>query len=127
MILPVCTVVTENCLSEFLLFKASLEQFHECDWFISSDEYVKNYLDNNSNLILNNERFHCHLLIESDDCDHVINDETQKGYHLVGDVDYNDVKEKVSAITPVPGGVGPMTIACLLRNTTIAFKNKEIK
>ena len=33
------------------------------------------------------------------------------------------VEKKASAITPVPGGVGPMTIACLLRNTTIAFKN----
>ena len=46
---------------------------------------------------------------------------------LVGDVDYNQASENASAITPVPGGVGPMTIACLLRNTTIAFKNKEIK
>ena len=42
---------------------------------------------------------------------------------LVGDVDFEDVKEKTYAITPVPGGVGPMTIACLLRNTTISFKN----
>jgi len=42
---------------------------------------------------------------------------------LVGDVLFNDVKHRVSAISPVPGGVGPMTIACLLRNTTIAFKN----
>ncbi len=46
---------------------------------------------------------------------------------LVGDVDFNEISKKASAITPVPGGVGPMTIACLLRNTTIAFKNKEIK
>jgi methylenetetrahydrofolate dehydrogenase (NADP+)/methenyltetrahydrofolate cyclohydrolase len=46
---------------------------------------------------------------------------------LVGDVDYNQASKNTSAITPVPGGVGPMTIACLLRNTTIAFKNKEIK
>jgi len=36
---------------------------------------------------------------------------------LVGDVDYENVKNKVSAITPVPGGVGPMTIVCLLKNT----------
>ena len=43
---------------------------------------------------------------------------------LVGDVDYKEVESKASFITPVPGGVGPMTIACLLRNTTIAFKNK---
>ncbi len=42
---------------------------------------------------------------------------------LVGDVNYFDAEKKASAITPVPGGVGPMTIACLLRNTTIAFKN----
>ncbi len=46
---------------------------------------------------------------------------------LVGDVDFDEVSKKASAITPVPGGVGPMTIACLLRNTTIAFKNKEMR
>ena len=47
---------------------------------------------------------------------------------LVGDVEYNEVEKRASAITPVPGGVGPMTIACLLRNTTIAYKNsKKVK
>ena len=46
---------------------------------------------------------------------------------LVGDVEYNEVEQKASAITPVPGGVGPMTIACLLRNTTTAFKNNFLK
>ena len=45
-----------------------------------------------------------------------------KGYKLVGDVDFNEVKEVASAITPVPGGVGPMTIAMLLRNTTDGAK-----
>jgi len=44
---------------------------------------------------------------------------------LVGDVDYTEAEKNASAITPVPGGVGPMTIACLLRNTTIAFKNSR--
>ena len=44
---------------------------------------------------------------------------------LVGDVDYKEAKKNATAITPVPGGVGPMTIACLLRNTTIAFKNSR--
>ena len=44
---------------------------------------------------------------------------------LVGDVNYNEAEKFASAITPVPGGVGPMTIACLLRNTTIAFKNSK--
>ena len=42
---------------------------------------------------------------------------------LVGDVKYDEVEKKAYAISPVPGGVGPMTIACLLRNTTISFKN----
>ena len=40
---------------------------------------------------------------------------------IVGDVDFEDVKDKAKAITPVPGGVGPMTIACLLENTLKAF------
>jgi len=44
----------------------------------------------------------------------------EKGYRLVGDVAYDEVKEVASAITPVPGGVGPMTIAMLLRNTVKA-------
>jgi methylenetetrahydrofolate dehydrogenase (NADP+)/methenyltetrahydrofolate cyclohydrolase len=45
---------------------------------------------------------------------------------LVGDVDYVDVINKASAITPVPGGVGPMTIACLLKNTIeAAFRQKN--
>jgi methylenetetrahydrofolate dehydrogenase (NADP+)/methenyltetrahydrofolate cyclohydrolase len=45
---------------------------------------------------------------------------------LVGDVDYTDVINKASAITPVPGGVGPMTIACLLKNTVeAAFRQKN--
>ena len=44
---------------------------------------------------------------------------------LVGDVKYNEAEKLTYAITPVPGGVGPMTIACLLRNTTIAFKNSR--
>ena len=40
-----------------------------------------------------------------------------KGYKIVGDVDFEDVSSKVGFITPVPGGVGPMTIAMLLKNT----------
>ena len=49
--------------------------------------------------------------------------ENEEKSKLVGDVSFNEVKNIVSSITPVPGGVGPMTIACLLRNTVIAFKN----
>ncbi|NDF12913.1 MAG: bifunctional methylenetetrahydrofolate dehydrogenase/methenyltetrahydrofolate cyclohydrolase FolD, partial [Proteobacteria bacterium] len=44
---------------------------------------------------------------------------------LVGDVDFVPVSELAAAITPVPGGVGPMTIACLLKNTLTAFKRIE--
>ena len=43
---------------------------------------------------------------------------------LCGDVDFDDVKEKVSAITPVPGGVGPMTIAMLMKNTLLSYKRR---
>lgn len=48
---------------------------------------------------------------------------SEKGYKLVGDVDFESVKEKASWITPVPGGVGPMTRAMLLKNTLLAYKN----
>jgi 5,10-methylene-tetrahydrofolate dehydrogenase/methenyl tetrahydrofolate cyclohydrolase len=48
-----------------------------------------------------------------------------KGYRLVGDVAYDEVKEVAGAITPVPGGVGPMTIAMLLQNTMHAAKIAE--
>jgi methylenetetrahydrofolate dehydrogenase (NADP+)/methenyltetrahydrofolate cyclohydrolase len=46
--------------------------------------------------------------------------DNEKGYELVGDVDFESAREKASAITPVPGGVGPMTRAMLLHNTTKA-------
>ncbi|MEK9727809.1 MAG: bifunctional methylenetetrahydrofolate dehydrogenase/methenyltetrahydrofolate cyclohydrolase FolD [Candidatus Margulisiibacteriota bacterium] len=49
---------------------------------------------------------------------------TDRGYRLVGDVDFDDVKDKTSAITPVPGGVGPMTIAMLMTNTVKAYKDQ---
>ena len=43
-----------------------------------------------------------------------------KGYYITGDVDFDEVSSKASYITPVPGGVGPMTIAMLLKNTLLA-------
>ena len=46
---------------------------------------------------------------------------SKKGFRIVGDVDFENVKEKTSHITPVPGGVGPMTIAMLLKNTLNAY------
>ena len=46
------------------------------------------------------------------------------GDKIVGDVEFETVKEKAKAITPVPGGVGPMTIACLLKNTLECFKGR---
>ena len=54
-----------------------------------------------------------------------VDDPTAKrGYRLVGDVDFEAVKEKASAISPVPGGVGPMTITMLLYNTVASVKAK---
>ena len=50
-----------------------------------------------------------------------VKDDSEKGYKIVGDVDYENVSKKTSYITPVPGGVGPMTIAMLLKNTLQAF------
>lgn len=47
--------------------------------------------------------------------------DNNKGYRLAGDVAFDEVAEKAAAITPVPGGVGPMTIAMLLRNTVKAY------
>ena len=46
------------------------------------------------------------------------------GDKIVGDVQFDEIKDKVKAITPVPGGVGPMTIACLLKNTLDCFKGR---
>ena len=49
-----------------------------------------------------------------------------KGYRIVGDVDFNAVAPKCSAITPVPGGVGPMTIAMLMANTVTAAERQNV-
>lgn len=47
---------------------------------------------------------------------------TERGYRLVGDCDYQSISEKASWLTPVPGGVGPMTVAMLMKNTLLAAK-----
>ena len=52
-----------------------------------------------------------------------IDSDNEKGYKIVGDADYDSVFDKVSKITPVPGGVGPMTIAMLVENTIEAAEN----
>jgi methylenetetrahydrofolate dehydrogenase (NADP+)/methenyltetrahydrofolate cyclohydrolase len=49
----------------------------------------------------------------------------KRGYRLVGDVDLDDVLERASAISPVPGGVGPMTVAMLLVNTVDAAERRH--
>ena len=51
-----------------------------------------------------------------------VNDDSERGYHLVGDVDFKACEKKASFITPVPGGVGPMTRAMLMKNTLLAYK-----
>ena len=55
----------------------------------------------------------------------VMDETSEKGYKIVGDVDFENVSKKASFITPVPGGVGPMTIAMLLKNTLIARENRK--
>ncbi len=55
-------------------------------------------------------------------------DETkERGYYITGDVDFENVSKKASYITPVPGGVGPMTIAMLLKNTLLARERHQVK
>lgn len=55
-----------------------------------------------------------------------VKDESKKrGYRLAGDVDFESVSKKAAFITPVPGGVGPMTIAMLLKNTLLACENRD--
>jgi methylenetetrahydrofolate dehydrogenase (NADP+)/methenyltetrahydrofolate cyclohydrolase len=49
----------------------------------------------------------------------------KRGYRLAGDVHFESVSKKASYITPVPGGVGPMTIAMLLKNTLQACQNRD--
>ena len=56
----------------------------------------------------------------------VPDDTRRQGYRLVGDVDFEEVSKKVAAITPVPGGVGPMTVAMLLLNTLKATQRKVL-
>ena len=55
----------------------------------------------------------------------VESNKTKSGWKLLGDVDFENVKDKSAFITPVPGGVGPMTIAMLLKNTFLASKTNS--
>ena len=55
-----------------------------------------------------------------------VEDDSDKGYRIVGDVDYDNIIHKANSITPVPGGVGPMTITMLLKNTVIAAERTLI-
>ena len=53
------------------------------------------------------------------------NDEAEKGYVIKGDVDFDNVSKRASYITPVPGGVGPMTVSMLLKNTLLATERHK--
>ena len=57
----------------------------------------------------------------------VADDSRERGYYITGDVDFKNVSKKASYITPVPGGVGPMTIAMLLKNTLLARERQMQK
>ena len=52
-----------------------------------------------------------------------VNDNSKKGYSLVGDIDWDEINGKASFVSPVPGGVGPMTIAMLVENTIEACES----
>ena len=54
-----------------------------------------------------------------------VEDDSNKGHHICGDVDFQGCIEKVKSITPVPGGVGPMTIMMLLMNTIKSAQNAD--
>ena len=57
----------------------------------------------------------------------VPNEDSPRGYKITGDVDFENVSKKASFITPVPGGVGPMTIAMLLKNTLLAREYHNLR
>jgi len=57
----------------------------------------------------------------------VLDEDAPRGYRITGDVDFENVRKKASFITPVPGGVGPMTIAMLLKNTLLARDNHRVQ
>lgn len=65
--IPVASVVTQKSLSEFLLLKLSLEQYHDVMWYLSTDEHATNALKNFSNI-------KCQTLVKTDDCNHGTND-----------------------------------------------------
>ena len=79
-------------------------------WFVDSDDWIKEgaiVLDVGINRI-------------------EIDNNGERKTKLVGDVMYSEAEKNAFAITPVPGGVGPMTIACLLKNTIDCFKRSQI-
>ena len=57
----------------------------------------------------------------------VPDDSTEKGYIIKGDVDFENVSKRASYITPVPGGVGPMTVSMLLKNTLLARERHRLR
>lgn len=65
--IPVASVVTQKSLSEFLLLKMSLEQYHDVKWYLSTDEYAAGTLKNLPNV-------KCQVLVKTDDCSHGTND-----------------------------------------------------
>jgi hypothetical protein len=65
--IPVASVVTKKSLSEFLLLKLSLEQYHEVEWYLSTDSYSSSSLSHFNNV-------KCQVLVKADDCSHGTND-----------------------------------------------------
>ena len=72
--------------------------------------------------IICKEMISCNTCVIDVGVNRVINPNKKKGFSLIGDVDYENVKYIASYITPVPGGVGPMTVAMLLKNVIKSTK-----
>ena len=88
------------------------------------DYHIEIFLDNNSkisNFLYDKINLEKAVVIDVG-VNRVEAPERKRGYKLVGDVEFKSASRVASAITPVPGGVGPMTIAMLLKNTLLAAK-----
>jgi methylenetetrahydrofolate dehydrogenase (NADP+)/methenyltetrahydrofolate cyclohydrolase len=74
---------------------------------------------------VNSDYVHSNAIVVDVGINRLADSTAPKGYRLTGDVAFNDVKNKVKALTPVPGGIGPLTVASLMSNTYKAYLNTD--
>ena len=90
------------------------------------EEYIEDHFTSNGYKSVHHSVYNPSQCLISEEVITFIQKSQPEKWNKLCDFHGSDVENKVSAISPVPGGVGPMTIACLLRNTTIAFKNSNL-